>query len=350
MSDEHHEHEENPPGEGGQPAFGSEAPAEAPGAFATSPSAPPAYEPASALDEDEAAAEEALGGDPLAEQTVISEAILLQETPPPGGEEADPEEAAEDPFAAWPQAGDAELAEEAPPAGVQVEHAAGEIDVPDGYTVLEGTPSGHRRSVAIVVSRYNGDLTNRMLARAIEALEEAGVAADAVTIMPVPGAFELPLAAMALAKTRRYACVVALGAIVRGETPHFDYIASEAASGLQLAAIETGVPVAFGVLTVETVEQAEARIDRAGEAVQTALEMADVFAQLRASARGLTAASYTGSPMSKVCSICGKSARFRAQPLPLDGGDQPPLRSEPPAGPGARRRRPAPRAMSAPAA
>ena len=151
--------------------------------------------------------------------------------------------------------------------------------------MLEGTPSGHRRSVAVVVSRFNGGLTNRMLARAIEALEEAGVAPDAVTIMPVPGAFELPLAAMALAKTRRYACVVALGAIVRGETPHFDFVASEAASGLQLAAIETGVPVAFGVLTVDTVEQAEARIDRAADAVQTALEMADVFAQLRASAR-----------------------------------------------------------------
>jgi 6,7-dimethyl-8-ribityllumazine synthase len=138
----------------------------------------------------------------------------------------------------------------------------------------------------VVVSRYNAGITNRMLACAIDALEAAGVASDAVTIMPVPGAFELPLAAMALAKTRRYACVVALGAIVRGETPHFDYIASEAASGLQLAAIETGVPVAFGVLTVESVEQAEERIDRAADAVQTALEMADVFAQLRASARG----------------------------------------------------------------
>jgi 6,7-dimethyl-8-ribityllumazine synthase len=136
-----------------------------------------------------------------------------------------------------------------------------------------------------VVSRYNGGLTNRMLACAIETLEDAGVASEAVTIMPVPGAFELPLAAMALAKTRRYACVVALGAVVRGETPHFDYVAGEAASGLQLAAIETGVPVAFGVLTVDTPEQAEARIDRAADAVRTALEMADVFAQLRASAR-----------------------------------------------------------------
>ena len=286
MSDEHDEHDEHVPGESGQPSSGSDAAAEAPGGFTVPASVRPAYEPPPAIDEDEGPSEEALGGDPLAEQTVISEATLLQETPPLGGEESDPHEATEDPFAAWPQAASAGLVEEEAAAeGVNVEHAAGEIDVPDGYTVIEGAPSGHRRSVAIVVSRYNGDLTNRMLARAIDALEEAGVSPDAVTIMPVPGAFELPLAAMALAKTRRYACVVALGVIVRGETPHFDYIASEAASGLQLAAIETGVPVAFGVLTVETAEQAEARIDRAGEAVQTALEMADVFAQLRASAR-----------------------------------------------------------------
>jgi 6,7-dimethyl-8-ribityllumazine synthase len=105
-----------------------------------------------------------------------------------------------------------------------------------------------------------------------------------VTVMPVPGAFELPLAAMALAKTRRYACLVALGCVVRGETPHWEYVAGEAASGLQLAALETGVPVAFGVLTVDTVEQAEARVGKAVEAVDSALEMADAFAQLRASA------------------------------------------------------------------
>ena len=191
----------------------------------------------------------------------------------------------EDPFEAWPQPASQTMVEDAPAEGVSVEHVSGEIDVPDGYTVLEGTPTGHRRSVALVVSRFNGGLTNRMLACAIEALEEAGVAPGAVTVVPVPGAFELPLTAMALAKTRRYACVVALGVIVRGETPHFDYIAAEAASGLQLAGIETGVPVAFGVLTVETVDQAEARVERAGEAVRTALEMADLFARLRASAR-----------------------------------------------------------------
>jgi 6,7-dimethyl-8-ribityllumazine synthase len=191
----------------------------------------------------------------------------------------------QDPFEGWPEAQSSDVIEDLPEEGVSVEHVSGEIDVPDGYTVFEGTPTGHRRTVAIVVSRFNGGLTNRMLARALDALEEAGVEADAVTVMPVPGAFELPLAAMALAKTRRYACVVALGAIVRGETPHFEYIATEAASGLQLAAIETGIPVSFGVLTVETVAQGEARVEKAVEAVRSALEMADLFAQLRASAR-----------------------------------------------------------------
>src|SRR5206468_12342126 len=107
------------------------------------------------------------------------------------------------------------------------------------------------RSVGIVVARFNGEITGELLARALDELERAGVGREAVTIVPVPGAFELPLAAMALAKTRRYACIVAHGAVIRGETPHFDYVARQAASGLQLAGIETGVPVAFGVLTVE---------------------------------------------------------------------------------------------------
>jgi 6,7-dimethyl-8-ribityllumazine synthase len=165
------------------------------------------------------------------------------------------------------------------------QHAYGELDIPDDVNVLEGMPDGTRRGVAIVASRFNGEITNQLLEAALEELDESGVRRDAVTVMPVPGAFELPLAAMALAKTRRYACVVALGCVVRGETPHFDFIASEAASGLQLAALETGVPVAFGVLTVDVKEQALARISKGAEAVRTALEMADAFAQLRASAR-----------------------------------------------------------------
>jgi 6,7-dimethyl-8-ribityllumazine synthase len=164
------------------------------------------------------------------------------------------------------------------------QHAYGELDIPDDVNVIEGEPDGTRRGVAIVAARFNGEITNKLLESALAELDEAGVRRDAITIMPVPGAFELPLAAMALAKTRRFACVVALGCIVRGETPHFEFIASEAASGLQLAALETGVPVAFGVLTVDMIEQAEARVSKGAEAVRTALEMADAFAQLRASA------------------------------------------------------------------
>jgi 6,7-dimethyl-8-ribityllumazine synthase len=164
------------------------------------------------------------------------------------------------------------------------DHAAGDLKVPEGYGVIQGEPSGTRRSVGLVVGRFNGGLTGELLTRALDELERAGVGREAVTVVPVPGAFELPLAAMALAKTRRYSCIVALGAIIRGETPHFDYIASEAASGLQLAGLETGIPVAFGVLTCDNEQQARERLDKGAEAVRTALEMADVFAQLRAAA------------------------------------------------------------------
>ena len=104
-----------------------------------------------------------------------------------------------------------------------------------------------------------------------------GLAGDVVEVRRV--------AAMALAKTRRYACIVALGCVIRGDTPHFDFVAGEAASGLQLAALETGVPVAFGVLTLEEADQADDRLEKGAEAVRTGLEMADVFAQLRAAAQ-----------------------------------------------------------------
>jgi 6,7-dimethyl-8-ribityllumazine synthase len=150
--------------------------------------------------------------------------------------------------------------------------------------VLEGEPRGARRAVGIVVSRFNGEVTGGLLESALGELEELGVERESITVMPVPGAFELPLAAMALAKTRRFACIVALGCVIRGDTPHFDYVASEAASGLQLAAIETGVPVSFGVLTLDRPDQAQPRLAKGAEAVRTALEMADVFANLRAAA------------------------------------------------------------------
>ncbi|HEY7603919.1 MAG TPA: 6,7-dimethyl-8-ribityllumazine synthase [Gaiellaceae bacterium] len=173
------------------------------------------------------------------------------------------------------------------PESSEAQHAEGDLRIPDGISVLEGAPEGNRRTVAIVVSKFNGEITGRLLDSAMTALDDAGVSRDAVLVMPVPGAFELPIAAMALAKTRRYSCVIALGCVIRGETPHFDFVASEAASGLQLAGIETGVPVSFGLLTCDTAEQAEERVERGGWAARTALEMADAFAQLRtAVARG----------------------------------------------------------------
>jgi 6,7-dimethyl-8-ribityllumazine synthase len=169
------------------------------------------------------------------------------------------------------------------------EHAPGELVVPPGYAVVEGAPDGSGRTVGVVVSRFNGDITSGLLERALATLYESGVASSDVTVMPVPGAFELPLAVMALARSRRYACIVALGCVIRGETPHFEYVAGEAASGLQLAGLETGVPVAFGVLTCDTREQAEARLDKGAEAARSALEMADLFAHLRGSQRAAAA-------------------------------------------------------------
>jgi 6,7-dimethyl-8-ribityllumazine synthase len=164
-------------------------------------------------------------------------------------------------------------------------HAPGALDIPDGVDLVEGLPQWTRKRIAIVLSRFNGDVTNRLLASALAELERAGIDREHITVMPVPGAFELPLGAMALAKTRRYVAVVALGCVIRGETAHFEYVAGEAASGLQLAALETGVPVAFGVLTTENLDQAMARADKGAEAVRSALEMADIFNRLRTSAK-----------------------------------------------------------------
>jgi len=164
-------------------------------------------------------------------------------------------------------------------------HAPGALDIPGDVDLLEGSPMGTRKRVAIVLSRFNGDVTNRLLESAFAELDRVGIDREHVTVMPVPGAFELPLGAMALAKTRRYVAIVALGCVIRGETAHFEYVAGEAASGLQLAALETGVPVAFGVLTTNTLEQAMARSDKGAEAVRTALEMADLFNQIRETAK-----------------------------------------------------------------
>jgi 6,7-dimethyl-8-ribityllumazine synthase len=215
------------------------------------------------------------------------EALVLPVEPEPEPQAVVPAEvdADEDEAPAPPPAPAPEPEEPLPPAAEAAEplheHAPGELEIPEGPEVLEGGPNGFRRTVAVVVSRFNADVTNRLLEHAIDALTDAHVTKESITIVPVPGAFELPLAAMALAKTRRFSCVVALGCVIRGETPHFDFVAGEAASGLQLAAIETGVPVSFGLLTCETKAQAEARVDKGADAARAALEMADLFTQVR---------------------------------------------------------------------
>jgi 6,7-dimethyl-8-ribityllumazine synthase len=141
------------------------------------------------------------------------------------------------------------------------------------------------RRVAILVSRYNEVITARLLDGALACCAEAGVSREAIDVVWVPGAFELPVAAAAAAETGRYGCLVALGAVVRGDTPHFEYVAGEAARGLGAVALQHCVPVGFGVLTVDTMQQAA---DRAGgsagnkghEAAAAALGAADVIAQL----------------------------------------------------------------------
>jgi 6,7-dimethyl-8-ribityllumazine synthase len=223
-------------------------------------------------------------GEPAGEPAGEGSEPSTPQAPEPWGRyEPQAEVAVEDDAAAVEEAG-GELDDAPMDVMPSHEHAVGDLEIPDGYAVLEGVSDGGRRAVGVVVARFNGAVTSRLLERALEELEEAGVRREAITVMVVPGAFELPLAATALAKTRRFACIVALGCVIRGDTPHFDYVASEAASGLQLAALETGVPVSFGVLTLDRVEQADPRIEKGAEAVRTALEMADVFSHLRAAA------------------------------------------------------------------
>jgi 6,7-dimethyl-8-ribityllumazine synthase len=147
--------------------------------------------------------------------------------------------------------------------------------------VLEGTLDGAGLRVCVVVSRWNEFVTRRLLEGAETVLRERGVADGDVTVAWVPGAFELPTAAKWAAASGRYDAVVCLGAVIRGETAHFEYVAGGAAEGIRQAAQETGVPVIFGVLTVDTVEQA---LSRAGgkdghkgeEAALAAIEMANL--------------------------------------------------------------------------
>ena len=152
--------------------------------------------------------------------------------------------------------------------------------------VWEGQLSAAGLRFVIIVSRFNSFITDRLLAGAMDALTRSGAAADVIEIIKVPGSWEIPLVAGEVARTHRWDAVICLSALIRGDTPHFDYIAAEAAKGIAHASLETGVPVSFGVLTTNTLEQA---IDRAGakggnkgfDAAMSAIEMANLLRTLR---------------------------------------------------------------------
>ncbi len=154
---------------------------------------------------------------------------------------------------------------------------------------IGGELSGSRLRFGIVVSRFNNFITDRLLAAALDALERAGAADADVDVAHVPGAFELPLGAKKMAATGRYDALIAIGCVLRGATSHYDYVCSETARGLQLAQMDSGLPIIFCVLTCDTLEQA---IDRAGlksgnkgfEAGLAAIEMAQLSRKLRGSA------------------------------------------------------------------
>ena len=150
-----------------------------------------------------------------------------------------------------------------------------------------GTPDMTNRHVAIVVSRFNESVTARLLEGAIDALERHGGQRADIDVVWVPGAWELVAGARALLATERYDAIVALGAVIRGETPHFDFVAGEASRGLADAGADFDVPIGFGLLTTDTLAQAEARAggahgNKGWDAALAALEMADLFERLRA--------------------------------------------------------------------
>jgi 6,7-dimethyl-8-ribityllumazine synthase len=151
--------------------------------------------------------------------------------------------------------------------------------------LIEGEFTGTTANYALVVARFNSFIVDSLLAGAIDTLQRHGVADKNITIIKAPGAFELPLVAQQAAKSGSYDAIIALGAVIRGGTPHFDYVAGECAKGLSQVSIKHDIPVAFGVLTVDSIEQA---IERAGtksgnkgaDAAMTALEMVSVMRKL----------------------------------------------------------------------
>jgi len=155
----------------------------------------------------------------------------------------------------------------------------------DSPRIVEGEVTASGRKVAIAAARFNDFIVSSLLKGSTTAWVERGGAPGDLLIARVPGAFELPVVARKLALSGRYDAVVALGCVIRGDTPHFEYVAGECARGLQLASLESGLPIIFGVLTVETVEQALERAattagNKGGESMDTALEMIALMGQL----------------------------------------------------------------------
>ena len=152
---------------------------------------------------------------------------------------------------------------------------------------FSGTPTGAGRRFAVVASRFNQHVVERLVDGALDALVRHGVSADDVDVVWVPGAWELPLAARRLLVTERYDAIVAVGAVIRGDTPHFDFVAGEASRGLATAGAEFDTPIGFGLLTCDNDEQAQARSggahgNKGWDAALAALEMVDLFARLDA--------------------------------------------------------------------
>lgn len=153
------------------------------------------------------------------------------------------------------------------------------------HKILEGELQGGNHKLAIVVGRFNSFIGDALLSGAMDTLKRSGVKSENITVAYVPGAFEIPLLVKKLAASGEYDGVVALGAVIRGSTPHFEYVAGECAKGLNAVQLETGIPVGFGVLTVDSIEQA---IERAGtkagnkgsEAALTVLEMVNILAKV----------------------------------------------------------------------
>ena len=152
--------------------------------------------------------------------------------------------------------------------------------------VVEGNLTAQGLSFGIVASRFNDFITARLLDGALDALRRHGVEEEKITVVRVPGSFEIPLLAKRMAASRQYDGIICLGTVIRGATPHFDYIAGEVAKGVAMAGLETGVPMAFGVLTTDSIEQA---VERAGtkagnkgfDAACTAIEMANLLRELK---------------------------------------------------------------------